>query len=150
MSHPEPAAKAVAPKVVKIPKTENPFVLRTDFSDEPAWTSLIKLLQDRDDEFSPSLDFISDRAFDGLTPDELPSLLSEGSCQAFAFIIDRIALTHSGHPILVVDLYDKPGRTFRVIAAALGSVANNLSISNMDFANFAKAVDKDGIFLGFS
>lgn len=133
-----------------IPETENPLVLRTDFSDETAWKSLRKTLQDPDDKFSPELEFVNDRAFDGLAATDLPSLLSEGSSHTFAFIVDRTALTHPGNPVLIIDLHDKPGRTFRVTAAALGGVANNLSIANMDFDEFAKAVDKDGIFRGFS
>lgn len=145
----KPTAKAASPKAGKIPETENPLVLRTDFSDEPAWKSLCKALQNPDDEFSSSLDFVSDPTFDGLTAAELPSLLSEGSSHTFAFIVDRTALTRSGHPVLVIDLHDKPGRTFRVIASALGDIANNLSIANMDFDEFAKAVDKDGVFRGF-
>lgn len=146
----KPTAKAVAPKAGKIPATENPLVLRTDFSNEAAWRSLCKTLQDPDDEFSPELEFVSDRAFDGLAAADLPSSLSEPSPHTFAFIVDRTALTRAGNPVLIIDLHDKPGRTFRVTAAALGGVANNLSIANMDFDEFAKAVDKDGIFRGFS
>lgn len=151
-SHPASAVKAVAPKrsaSKRIPATENPLVLRTDFSDEPAWKSLCKALQNPDDEFSPSLDFVSDPTFDGLAAAKLPSLLSEDSSHTFAFIVDRTALTRSANPVLVIDLHDKPGRTFRVTAAALGEVANNLSIANMDFDEFAKAVDKEGVFRGF-
>lgn len=151
-SHSAPTAKAVAPKggaSKRIPATENPLVLRTDFSDEPAWKSLCKALQDPDDEFSPSLDFVSDPTFDGLTAAKLPSILSEDSSHTFAFIVDHTALTHSGSPVLVIALHDKPGRSFRVIAAALGDVANNLSIANMDFDEFVKAVGKKGVFRGF-
>lgn len=129
---------------------ESALVLRTDFSDEPAWKSLCKSLQNPEEEFNPSLHFISDPEFDGLTVDKLPSLLSEDSSQTFAFIVDRTALTHSGNPVLVIDLHDKPGQMFRVSASALGDVANNLSVANMDFDDFAKAVDKDGVFRGFS
>ncbi len=65
------------------------------------------------------------------------------------FIVDRIALTHPEHPILVVDLYTEPGRTFRVIPAEMWAVENNLSIVNMDFFEFADYVDQDGIYRGF-
>jgi hypothetical protein len=134
----------------KISATENPLVLRTDFSDESAWKSFCTALQNPDDEFSPELDFVSGLAFDGLTAQDLPSKLSEDSTHTFAFIVDQETLAHSAHPVLVVDLSKKPVRTFRVIAAALGDVANNLSIANMDFEDFAKAADKDGVFRGFS
>lgn len=149
-SHTEPTTKAVAPKTGKIPETENPLVLRVDFSDEAAWRLLCKTLQDPDDEFSPRLDFITDQAFDGLTAAELPSLLSKYSSHTFAFIVDHTALTQLGHPILVIDLHNKPGRTFRVVASAMGSVANNLFVANMDFGEFVKLVDDEGVFRGRS
>lgn len=134
----------------KIPATENALVLRTEFSDEPAWKALCAALQDPDDDFNPSLDFISDKEYDGFTADQLPSLLPENSSLTFAFIIDRTALINPDHPILAIDLHDQPGRTFRVTPAALGEVASNLLIANMGFEEFADAVDQDGIFRGFS
>jgi hypothetical protein len=147
--------RVVAPQIAGtntkvIPVTENALVLRTDFSDEPAWESLCDVLQDPEDEFSPSFDFVSDRAYEGVTADQLPTLLPEDSSISFAFLIDRNTVTHRDHPILAIDLQDQPGRTFRVTPEALGDVANNLSIANMDFDEFAKAVDQDGIFRGFS
>jgi hypothetical protein len=42
-----------------------------------------------------------------------------------------------------------PGRTFRVIPSEAWGVENNLSISNMGFAEFADAVDDRGVFRGF-
>ena len=51
--------------------------------------------------------------------------------------------------MLVIDLADQPGRTFRVIPSEMWSVENNLSLANMDFDEFADAVDAAGIFRGF-
>lgn len=141
--------KAAARKTGRIPETEDPLVLRTDFSDDAAWKSLCEALQDPDDEFTPSLAFVSDPAFDGLTAAEMPAVFSDNSSHVFAFIVDRTALTHSAHPILAIDLHNQTARTFRVTAVAFREVANNLSIANMDFDDFARAVDKDGIFHGF-
>jgi hypothetical protein len=59
------------------------------------------------------------------------------------------ARSHPDLPILVVDLYDDPGRTFRVIPSEMWGVENKLSIANMGFEEFADAVDGDGIFRGF-
>ena len=50
---------------------------------------------------------------------------------------------------VVVDLYDEPGRTFRVIPRELWGVENNLSLANMDYSDFADNVDADGVFRGF-
>jgi len=147
-----PAAKgAVGADVTgkKILTGENPLALRTDFSDEDAWKSLCAAIQNPDDEIGASLDLVSDPKYDGLEANQLPSLLSEDSPASFAFIIDRLALSHPGHPILVIDLHDKIRRTFRVIPSEIGSVENNLSTANMGFDEFAKAIDMDGIFRGF-
>ena len=134
-----------------IPTTENTLVLRTDFSDEAAWESLCAAIQEPDEEFgfTANVDFISDPEYDGLTVEKLPSLFQEDPPQSFAFIIDHISLTHPDHPILVVDLQNEPCRTFRVIPKEMWNVENNLSIANMDFDEFADAVDPEGVFRGF-
>jgi hypothetical protein len=49
-----------------------------------------------------------------------------------------------------VDLFEEPGRAFRLIPSEMWAVENNLSIANMDFAEFADAVDADDVFRGFS
>ncbi|HEX4342691.1 MAG TPA: tetratricopeptide repeat protein, partial [Verrucomicrobiae bacterium] len=137
------------PNQKMLPITEHPLVLRTDFSGEAAWHSLSAALQNPDDEFSSPLSFIDDPAYTGITAAQLPAMLGKDSAHPFAVIIDHLALTHEEHPVLVVDLQETPGSTFRVISSALGLVASNLSIANMGFEEFAGAVDKDGVFRGF-
>jgi tetratricopeptide (TPR) repeat protein len=133
----------------KIPTTENSLALRTDFSDEAAWQSLCATITNPDADFTVNVDFVSDPKFDGLKAEQLPGQLAEDSPLTFAFVIDHIALVHPDHPILVVDLQHEPGRTFRVISSELWAVENNLSIANMDFEEFADAIDEDGVFRGF-
>ncbi|MFI0040625.1 DUF6924 domain-containing protein [Streptomyces mutabilis] len=58
-------------------------------------------------------------------------------------------MTDPSSPLLAVDLYDEPGRTFRVPARWYPEVSANLSIANMDFADFADAVDGSGTFRGW-
>jgi hypothetical protein len=58
-------------------------------------------------------------------------------------------MTDPEHPVLVVDLYSEPGRSFRVVPSEMWGVENNLSLANMDFEEFADAVDRDGVFRGF-
>jgi hypothetical protein len=133
----------------KIPSSEDALVLRTDFSNESAWASICAAITQPVGEFRAYVDFVSDPEYDGLIPDQLARLMPEDGYLAFAFIIDQVALTHPEHPILVVDLCDEPGRTFRVIPSQICSVENNLSIANMDFEEFAEEVGDDGIFRGF-
>ena len=49
------------------------------------------------------------------------------------FIMDRTAIQGPEFPVLVVDLFDEPGRTFHVVPSQIQGVQNNLSIANMDF-----------------
>ena len=133
----------------KIPTTKNSLALRTDFSDESAWKAICTAIRKRQGDFRANVDFISDSEYENLTPEQLLPLLSVDSQRSFAFIIDHMALLHPDHPILVVDLSDEPGRTFRVIPSEAWGVENNLSIANMGFDEFADAVDRNGVFRGF-
>jgi hypothetical protein len=134
----------------RLPKTDRSLVLRTDFSNDSAWDSICTAIQEiSEDGFCASVDCINDPAYDALTVEQLVILAAESETCSFAFLVDQIALTHPDRPILVVDLYEQPGRTFRVIPREMWSVENNLSIANMDYSDFAENVDQDGIFRGF-
>jgi hypothetical protein len=135
--------------VQQLPKTDNALVLRTDFSDDAAWSSICTAIRQPVGQFQANLDFVSDPQYDGLTVQQLLTLVPQGSDRTFVFLVDRVALTHPDQPILVVDLCDEPGRTFRVIPSEMWSIENNLSIANMDFAEFADSADQDAIFRGF-
>jgi len=130
----------------RLPESENALVLRTDFSDDAAWERLCAAVREPRGEFQAYVEFVSDRQYEGLTPEHV---LSQDSHPTFIFLADRVALSHPDQPILVVDLCDEPGRTFRVIPSAMWSVENNLSLANMDFAEFADSVDPDGVFREF-
>ena len=133
-----------------LPTSDNSLLLRTDFSDDAAWAALCEAVQIPSEEgFQANLDCISDPAYDGLTVEQLVKLVPKGGDRAFAFVADRIALTEPEQPVLVVDLYDEPGRTFRVIPREMWGVENNLSIANMDYSEFADSADADGVFRGF-
>jgi hypothetical protein len=77
----------------------------------------------------------------------------------FFFVADRTAVGSPGHPILIVpvpypepeyaDLNEERRVEFRVVVAKLWAVENNLSISNMDWTDFADNVGDDGVFCGF-
>ena len=134
----------------KIQATDNALALRTDFSDEIAWKSVQAALLEEDEFFgiAANLYFVEDSEYKNLTAEQLPSVLAEDSHRTFAFIIDHAAMTQKDHPILVVDLNDEPGRSFRVIPSQVVSVESNLSIANMDFSEFANSVGSDGIYRG--
>jgi Domain of unknown function (DUF6924) len=132
-----------------LPKTKNALVLRVDFSDEAAWESIRTAILEPVGEFRAYVEFVSDPAFSGIGVHDLLTLQAESSYRSFMFVVDQMALTHPDHPILVLDLLSEPGRTFRVVPSEMWGVENNLSLANMDFAEFADSVDPDGIFRGF-
>jgi hypothetical protein len=133
-----------------LPRTEGVLAVRTDFSDDRSWKDVCAAIREpSDDGFVANLDIVSDPDYAGLTADQVLSILPGEPRRTFAFLIDSGALSEPEHPVLVVDLRDEPGRTFRVIPSCVWAVENNLSIANMDFAEFAEAVDVDGIFRGW-
>ena len=134
----------------KLPKSDNSLLLRTHFSDDAAWAALCEAVREPSEEgFQARVECISDPAYDGLKIEQLVALAPKGGDRTFAFLADRVTLTNPERPVLVVDLYDQPGRTFRVIPREMWGVENNLSIANMDYTEFADGVDPDGVFRGF-
>lgn len=136
--------------VKPLPKTDHSLLLRTNFSEHAGWTALCEAIRrPSEDGFTASIDGVSDPDYDALTIEQLVVLCPKGGDRRFAFIADTSTFTDSERPILVVDLNDEPGRTFRVIPSEIWGVENNLSIANMDFREFAESVDPDGVFRGF-
>ena len=130
-----------------IPETAFAPALRTDFSDEHVWQLVCRAIEAPVGDFRAYVTFVSDPTFEGITVEEVVARTKQGA--GFVFIVDGLTLSHPEHPILVVDLGEKPGRTFRVIPSEMWGVENNLSIANMDFEEFAENTDDDGIFRGF-
>ena len=133
----------------QLPETRDPLVLRTDFSDDTMWESVCADIKKPVGDFKAYVDFISDPQYDHITITQILSFIPKDYNHTFIFLVDLITIAHPDHPILVVDLYKEPGRTFRVFSYAMWGVENNLSIGNMSFEEFISAVDEKGIFRGF-
>jgi len=153
---PGPAEDGVTPKtndktMKPLPQSQAALVVRTDFSDHETWEAIgAAILQLTEEGFGAQVEFVDDAAYRGLTMEQLLDLVPEGEERPFfLMIVDDATVRWPEHPILVVDLWHEPGRGFRAVPAAVQSIENNLSIANMDFAEFADAVDEDGIFRGF-
>lgn len=143
------ALSVAQPRTMKpIPETDNALVLRTEFSNERAWKDLREAILEPVAGHSAHVTFVSDPEYDGIEMEDLLHVL-EGTARSYLFVVDEEALIDTEHPILVIDLFEEPGRTFRVVPAEMWSVENNLSTGNMDFGEFADAVDEDGVFRGF-
>jgi hypothetical protein len=134
-----------------IPETEHPLVLRTDFSNQSAWERICAEIQKPVGifRFRANVGFLDDVEYSGITKVELLELIPEDYSHSFIILVDQMAISHPDHSLLVVDLYEKSGREFRAVPSQVQSIENNLSIANMDFEEFAGAVEEDGVFRGF-
>jgi hypothetical protein len=110
-------------------------LIRTDFSDDRAWQALAEAAAAPNaDGFRACLAIVEDRSFEGATPEQLAEAAA--------------GIGHDEHPLLCVDL--RAARPpFRVVPGALWGVENNLALANMDYEDYADAVDADGIFRDF-
>jgi hypothetical protein len=98
-----------------------------DFSSESAWESICAVIREPDPQFHflANVDFVSDEEYDGLSIKQLLALVPEESDHTFLFVVDHTTLQHSDHPVLVVDLFEEPGRAFRAIPSEMWSIENN-------------------------
>ena len=134
-----------------IPKTENPLVIRTDFSNQSVWEKICKTIRDPVGifRFRANVEFLDDAEYADITTNQLMELLPNNYNQTFIIVVDQTTISNPDHPLLIVDLYNGSGSEFRAIPSQIQGIENNLSIANMDFEEFAEAVDEDGIFRGF-
>ena len=129
--------------------SEKAPLVRTDFSNDGAWAALKQEACAPAGEFQANIEFIEDRSFDGVSPEELAEALNGKDERSFVLLADAASMTQPGYPIICLDLLDEPGRIFRFIASQAWSVENNLSLANMDFSDFVNSVDGTGVFRGF-
>jgi hypothetical protein len=134
---------------IVFPDSEYPLLIRTDFSSNTAWETIKTKVTSPDNEYEAVITFIDDRRFESLALEQLPSFETEQDKHDFVFIADSLSMHDKENTILCVDLAEDYGKSFRVIPSMLWAVANNLFITNMEFNEFAKAVDVNGIFKGF-
>ena len=133
------------------PQTDDLELLfvRTDFSDGRRWAAVLAEARSLYGMFRADILPVDDRRFEGLTIDRLVDLVPTDHEPFYVFLVDREALTRADHPVLVVNLFEPRGRSFRVIPSELWSVQANLSLANMDWEDFTVALDADGVFRGF-
>ena len=125
------------------------LVLRTDFSHESVWEAVQAAVYESE---TAGATFVSDPAFADVSVQALvdaDATAEDSDKICYAFIADATTMTSEDHPLLAVDLYDEPGRTFRLPLRWYADVSNNLTIANLDFADFAEATDASGTYRGF-
>ena len=131
-----------------LPSSDVPLVIRTDFSNDDAWSAVSERIRRPDPLFRASVTFVDDPDFAGLAPDDLESR-GYFEHQTFAFLADHMTMTHPEHPVLVVFVFEEEHVEFRTIPAEIPAIENNLSLGNMDPEDFAESAGADGIFRGF-
>ncbi|WP_395740972.1 DUF6924 domain-containing protein [Prosthecobacter sp.] len=134
-----------------LPDTKDPIVLRTDFSDDQAWSRLCSLIASPigRDGFLAYVSFVSDPDFAEVTAEKLAANRPEGYRHSFIVIADGTTFADPEQSLMVVDLLDEPGRTFRALPTRIQGIENNLSLGNMGFEDFAGDADARGVFRGF-
>lgn len=140
--------------MAKLPITNASPVLRTDFSDDAVWQAICDDIQSPSPEgFEANVELIDDRIFGGMNPQQLLAAIPKGYPHTFVMVVDRKTIEDKEHPLLIVNLYDglgsEVGAEFRALPSEIQGIENNLSIANMDFADFSGAVDGSGVFRGF-
>src|SRR5512141_2982102 len=123
-----------------IPNSDESLLLRVDYTDDAAWDALCASVQRPVGEFRAHVTPLSDPTYADITLDQIIKLASHPD-RSFILVADRLTLTDREHLLLVVDLLDEPGRTFRVIPSEAWCVENNLSVANMGFEEFEDSVD---------
>jgi hypothetical protein len=126
------------------------LVLRIDFSDDAAWEALQAAI-DGTNEYRQAT-YVSDPAYAGVTVQALVNADATADDEdklTYLFLADAVTMADEERALLAVDLYDDPGRTFRVPPRWYADVSANLCIANMDFVDFSDAVDASGTYRGF-
>lgn len=150
--------------------SKKPWLIRTDFSEDAKWTKITEQVLapqlESGQEFYAEVDCISDEKFTGLELGAIVTLLPDYYAGFFCFVADRYTFENPGLPILVIgfaptgDTPDEFNRyprqvpsedikSFRALPKTIQSIENNLSLANLDFDDFLRSVESDGVFRGF-
>ncbi|WP_167150995.1 hypothetical protein [Streptomyces sp. MBT27] len=136
------------------------LIIRTDYGDEAAWQAVVADLAQPwgdDGRFEPAVHFVDDPVWADRTPDEVLAEARRDENLMVVFLADRATMQSAHRALLVLDITEDeeedldpmyyqelidslpPPREFRTAPAGVHDVHANLSIGNMDFAEFADA-----------
>lgn len=99
--------------------------------------------------FFAYVEFIDNPLFGDCAGKELLRRIPPEYCHTILLIVDAATTKGPEFSILVMDLWDEPERTFRLIPWEVQGVEDYLPIAIMHFCDFPDSVDEDGIFRGF-
>jgi len=131
-----------------------PFI-RADFADEARWEELKKIVgRPNPQGYVAGVEYVEDRTLAGLDDAALakrfPKLYPKEYEHPVVFVADAATMSAPDNPILVVNLngQDNARPYFRSVPAEIASIEANLSLSNLDFRDFAESAGADGIYRG--
>jgi hypothetical protein len=141
--------------VAELPPTWSVPVVRANFSDDAVWRRVKEEIAEPTAEgFGADVEFVEDRALSDLSE----AAIADGYPRAFPhryrhpvlFVVDAVAVSVPEHPVLVINLNAGVDiEPFRASTRQVQSIQNNLSLANMDYIDFARSTDADGVFRGF-
>lgn len=135
-----------------LPRSFHPLVIRTGFQSRSKWENIQRTVQSpvrvQNLELRARVEFVNDARFRDLGSPDILALVRRGYPHPFVILADNETISHPEMPLLVMDLKDQRGRTFRALPIQIQTVENNLSIANVDFEHFMQSVDPDGIYRG--
>jgi hypothetical protein len=135
--------------MAELPATDDSVLVRTFFGDQSAWRGTLEAaLAENDDGFRAYVTVVDDETFDGASWEQLRDAVQATRQHASVLFVADSAAMRGAHPILVVDLDVEARPPFRCAAGQLWSVDNNLNLANIDWQEFATALDGDGMFRG--
>lgn len=140
--------------MAELPETWSVPVLRADFADDAVWEEIReRIMEPTEEGFGADVDFVEDHGLTGLGEAAILAGYQRSYPHEYRhpvlFVVDTIAVSTPEHPVLVVNLnagVDTPA--FRALPRQVQSIQNNLSLSNVDYVDFATRADADGVFRG--
>ena len=138
-----------------LPQAWSVPVVRADFSNDQVWQRIVEEIGTPTDEgFAADVEFVEDRELAGL--DEVaiaaayPRAYPGQYRHPVLFVVDAVAISAPERVLLVVNLNARvDAAPFRTLPRKVQAIQNNLSLANMDYVEFARALGTDGVFRGF-
>ncbi|MFC4562406.1 DUF6924 domain-containing protein [Nocardiopsis mangrovi] len=156
--NPPPRYERPARELPLLTQENDGLLVRTDFTDDAAWESLLDSVHrpgpgydDPIDDFGDYIDALDDPVFDGATPEQLMALVrpdeedAEESDAEVLLIADATAMRDPGQGVLVVPLTGRIGCAFRLIPEQAGIMVANLMIGNQDIEDYMDDRTREGL-----
>ena len=128
------------------------YLVRTDFTDDERWSALCAAIEtgSEDDPIDePFLEYVPDPGLQGADLHAVQGAFPDPGETGVLYVADAVSCGESFGLVWAIDLLDEPGRSFLIPAAEVHNLDVNLLIANMEFADWADAVDQDGVFRGW-